>query len=392
MVAEGHGRVNADASQAPVPNGASISESEVLGILRREYPAFSESWMIWRISLRPPATTIMASISTPPTRPLSVPGAFTSMARRTSSFAPQAPGRPAFGAAELGQAGVSALKRLVAAVCSVCCRRLAVMGRGMAADANRLVYLDESEPFYVSRDFARLVTPQWVGQEGVQAVVILAIDDMRQVEPWEEYLRPILERLKKIDGRAPVSIMTNRVDPRQPQLQSWLKEGVSLECHTYDHPCPLLQNGDFAAARSTYERCIDLLDSIPGNHAVAFRMPCCDSANTTSPRFFAEIFSRATSQGNFLSLDSSVCNIITADDPQLPRELVLDENAQEIFRKYIPFTSFVTTIEDYPYPYVIDRLCWEFPIVAPSDWTAQKLQKPNSPQTVRDWQSRSTRP
>ena len=82
------------------------------------------------------------------------------------------------------------------------CVALAVMGRGMAADANRLVYLDESEPFYVSRDFARLVTPQWVGEPGVEAVVVLAIDDMRGHEKWEAYLRPILERLKHIDGRA----------------------------------------------------------------------------------------------------------------------------------------------------------------------------------------------
>ncbi|MEX0712916.1 MAG: hypothetical protein WD278_11240, partial [Pirellulales bacterium] len=81
-------------------------------------------------------------------------------------------------------------------------------GADGAADANRLVYLDESDPYYVSRDFARLATPQWVREPGVEAVVVLAIDDMRGHERWEEYLRPILERLKQIDGRAPVSIMT----------------------------------------------------------------------------------------------------------------------------------------------------------------------------------------
>ena len=32
-------------------------------------------------------------------------------------------------------------------------------------------------------------------------------------------------------------------------------------------------------------------------------------------------------------------------------------------------------IDDYPYPYVIGRLCWEFPCVAPSDWSAQHLHK-----------------
>ena len=263
--------------------------------------------------------------------------------------------------------------RWVAALCLISLLAAAANAR---ADGNRLVYLDENDPFYVSRNFPKLITPQWVGDEGVQAVVILAIDDMKEPEKWEAYLRPILERLRKIDSRAPVSIMTNRIDPRHPQLQTWLKEGVGLETHTYDHPCPLLNEGDFAKAKATYDRCVDQMDAIPGNRAVAFRMPCCDSANTPSPRFYAEIFSRKTPQGNFLSIDSSVCNIITANDPDLPRRLVLNERGEEIFRRYVPFKSFVTTVEDYPYPYVIGRLCWEFPCVVPSDWSAQKLQKP----------------
>jgi putative membrane-bound dehydrogenase-like protein len=263
---------------------------------------------------------------------------------------------------------------------------LALAHAACGADGNRLAYLDESDPFYVSRIFPKLVTPQWVGEPGVEAVVILAIDDMREIDKWENYLRPILERLKKIDGRAPVSIMTCKIDPRHPHLQTWHKEGVSLECHTYDHPCPLLGKGDFAVAKATYDRCVDQMNAIPGSRAVAFRTPCCDSANTPSPRFFAEIFNRTTPQGNFLSIDSSVCNIITANDPELPRKLVVDDRGCEIFRQYLPFKSFVTTIEDYSYPYVIGRLCWEFPCVVPSDWSAQKLRKPDNPETVKDFQ------
>ncbi len=258
----------------------------------------------------------------------------------------------------------------------------------LAGDGNRLAYLDENNPYYVSRTFPKLVTPQWVGEEGVEAVVVLAIDDMRGPEKWEAYLRPILERLKKIDGRAAVSIMTCQVDPQHPHLQTWLKEGVSLETHTVDHPCPLLQGGDFDKAKSTYDRCVDLLASVPGNRPVAFRTPCCDSLNTVSPRFFSEIFSKKTPAGNFLAIDSSVFNIITANDPDLPRELVMTPDGQERFRKYIPADrTFVNTIEDYPYPYVIGRLCWEFPCVVPSDWSAQHRQKPNNPITVEDWKA-----
>src|ERR1044071_4577655 len=101
-----------------------------------------------------------------------------------------------------------------------------------AVDGNRLVYLDESDPYYVSRAFPKLTTPQWIGEEGVEAVVVLAVDDMREAPKYETFLRPILERLKKIDGRASVSIMTNKIDPTLPKLQEWIKEGVSLEVHS----------------------------------------------------------------------------------------------------------------------------------------------------------------
>ena len=257
-----------------------------------------------------------------------------------------------------------------------------------AADGNRFTYLDEfCDPYYVGRNFPKLITPQWVGEVGVEAVVVLAIDDMRDPVKYEAYLRPILERLKQIDGRAPLSIMTCKADPADPQLQTWIKEGLSIEIHTADHPCPLLQGGDFGKAKSTYDRCVDQMNLIPGNKPVAFRMPCCDSLNTPSPRFWTEIFNRTTEQGNFLQIDTSVFNITTASDTNLPRELVFDPDGQERFRKYLPFPSFVNTIEDYPYPYVIAGRCWEFPCIVPSDWEAQHLLKPNNPQTVADMQA-----
>jgi putative membrane-bound dehydrogenase-like protein len=253
-------------------------------------------------------------------------------------------------------------------------------------DGNRLTYLDEVNPWYPHRNFPKLTTPQWVGEEGVEAVVVLAIDDMRGHEKWEEYLRPILQRLKQIDGRAPVSIMTCRIDPADPHLQKWLAEGLSLEVHTYDHPCPILGKGDLAKAKETYDRCVDMLNEVPGNRPVAFRTPCCDSLNTVSPRFFAEIFNRSTSAGHFLEVDSSVFNFFTPNDPVLPREIVFDERGCDRFQRYSPFDrTFVNVIHDYPYPYVIGGLCWEFPCVAPSDWSAQHLQKPNNPLTVADW-------
>jgi hypothetical protein len=261
---------------------------------------------------------------------------------------------------------------------------LAALLMALAQDGNRLAYLDESDPYYVHRTFPKLITPQWIGEEGVEAAIVLAIDDMRGHEKWEAYLRPILERLKQIDGRAPVSIMACTIDPNHPHLQKWLKEGLSIEVHTVEHPCPLLKEGEFLKSKSTVDRCIELMNLIPNNKPVAYRMPCCDSLNTLSPRFFAEIFSKTTPGGKFLTIDTSVFNLTTSADPDLPRDLVLDADGQERIRKYVPFPSFVNTIENYPYPYVIGRLCWEFPCAVPSDWEAQHLNKPFHPQTVAD--------
>ena len=112
--------------------------------------------------------------------------------------------------------GQGSLKLLFAIAAVVCCSLnvqyswAAEPGRG----ANRLSYLDEfSDPYVFDGNSPRLTTPQWVGESGVDLVVTLGIDDMRKAELYEAFLRPILERLKKIDGRAPVSIFTNTIDP-----------------------------------------------------------------------------------------------------------------------------------------------------------------------------------
>lgn len=255
-----------------------------------------------------------------------------------------------------------------------------------AGDGNRLAYLGEAcDPYYVGLSTAKLVTPQWAGDEGVELGIVLAIDDMRDPAPYEKFLRPILERLKQIDGRAAVSIMTCHVDPNHAQLETWYREGVNLEAHTYDHPCPCLQGSNFEKAKSTYDRCVDLMALVSGGRAVAFRMPCCDSMNSAGPRFFAEIFNQTTARGHFQVMDSSVFLLLTPSDPALPRELVIADDGQPRFARYLPKDrKFVNFIEDYPYPYVIARLCWEMPTAVPDDWQGIHLQKPQNPITVRD--------
>ncbi|MHC4404041.1 MAG: FG-GAP-like repeat-containing protein [Planctomycetota bacterium] len=269
---------------------------------------------------------------------------------------------------------------------ALCFSMLFSAGADVTDVGNRLTYLDAfCDPYYVGLDTPKLTTPQWIGEEGVDAVIVLAIDDLREAEQHEKFLRPIFERLKKIDGRAAVSLMTNRVDPKHSLVKRWFKEGVNLDAHTDDHPCPCLQGSDLAKAKAVFDRNVDALSAVPGARPVGYRMPCCDSMNSVSPRFFTEIFNKRTPRGEFLSMDSSVFHVFTANDPELPRSLVLDDDDREKFRKYVPTDRLmVNLVEDYPYPYVIGRLCWEICPVMPSDWDAQHLNGKCSPTTVRD--------
>ncbi|MEM7383579.1 MAG: PVC-type heme-binding CxxCH protein [Verrucomicrobiota bacterium] len=260
-------------------------------------------------------------------------------------------------------------------------------------DANRLAHLNgPTDPYYPESGAgpaARLVTPQWIGEPDVDAVVLLSIDDMRESAPYEAYLRPILDRLAESVTGSPVTIFTNTIDPADPHLQQWLDEGLSIEVHTIDHPCPLLAKGDFAQSMRTVHQGIDLLTEIPNMSPVAYRMPCCDSMNSLSPRFFTEIFNRPTGAGNFLKADSSVFTYLTSTDPEIDPSLLLetDETGQKrerIQRYTMRDMGFENWIHNYPYPYPIGHLCWEFPSVMPSDWEAQHVRGKNHPDTVED--------
>ena len=106
--------------------------------------------------------------------------------------------------------------------------------------ANRLTHLAEPDPFAVGRESPRLTTPQWIGEPEVVAAVILSVDDLREPARHEAFLRPILERLKRIDGRAALSVMANDVAVTNATLQAWRREGGSIEVDTVTHRHPLL--------------------------------------------------------------------------------------------------------------------------------------------------------
>ena len=257
------------------------------------------------------------------------------------------------------------------------------------ADGNRLVHLDEpNNPWQFNRQSAKLITPQWIGEDGVEGVAVLAIDDMSgDGQHFRNYLTPIIERLKRIDGRGPVSITSNRPEPDHPNMQWFFEQGVSLETHTLTHPCPLLQRYDFRRARANYHGCVDLLAMIPNNRSVGFRFPCMDGQNTPSPRAYAEILNGVSDLGNFMSSSTSVGIVFTPDDPEVPKSIFDDDPAgARRFSKYL-MNGFVNYVENYPYPFVIGNLIWEVPFVYPNDYTGQALHGHQNPITIADFKA-----
>ena len=155
---------------------------------------------------------------------------------------------------------------------------------------------------------------------------------------------------------------------------------MSLETHTYDHPCPCLQGGDVAKAKDTYDRSVEPVMRIPGNRPVAFRMPCCDSMNSVSPRFFAEMFNKTTPEGHLPGHGLVGLPALHAERPGLaPRPGPGARRRRAVRASTCPKErKFVNYVENYPYPYVIGRLCWEMPPVMPGDWQGFNLNGPTA--------------
>ena len=290
---------------------------------------------------------------------------------------------------------------------AACHARAGERGTGDAVSGNRLTYLDEGDPYYPHAEFPKLTTPMWVGEPGVDAVILLSIDDMGRpsastrydVSPdgFSKFLAPLIERLQEIDGRAPIAVMTCQTQPANPTVKRMLELGMSLDCHSYTHRFPFLRFDDKSLAggdtlqecRSDFLACLENLFDVPGNRPVAYRMPGCDAQNTNSPRFYSEIFPLCTTEGRFLTCDTSVMTWFPSDDHSLPRDLRFDRQGRERFAKYvqrIPQTKhFTNHIRGYPYPYVINNLIWELPVTIPCDSHGVHQNRAKSDDTVLDW-------
>lgn len=290
---------------------------------------------------------------------------------------------------------------------------LLLAGDAPAADerpGSRFAYLDERDPYYPGLSTARLTTPMWIGEEGVEAVVQLSIDDMGRLDPafrltsyakspqfYHRFLQPAIERLQRIDGRAPVTVYALQARSDDPWFQRMVQEGLSIEAHTFTHAVPFLRRDPSTMSEESLEWCIrDFTDCVAGLAAalgtppVAWRMPGCDARNTTSPRFYTEVFPRTTAAGHFLAMDSSIFTVLTSADPALPRELVLDDEGGERFGRFvtgIPFTKlYVNFVLNHPYPYVINGLLWELPAAMPGDAHGVHAYGMGNTRVLADWQ------
>lgn len=295
---------------------------------------------------------------------------------------------------------------------SICFAALA-SGAGESV-GNRFAYLDENDPYYPDGNFPKLITPMWVGEPEAEAVICLTIDDMCRVFPegerptgvptyarrpkvYYEFLKPVIDRLRSIDGRAPISVFSLQLDPDDKLVRHLQELGMSIECHTWTHPVPLLRAKEPPADPSVrLQLAIDdtlkslaNLSLLPGPDPVAQRNPGCDARNTASPRMFSEIFPLKTETGKFLRMDSSIFMAFTIPQPGMPRDWFFHEDGRKRFEKFvhgIPFTkNFRNYITDYPYPYVVNRTIWELPAIIPGDAHGVHAYGKQSEEIVEDW-------
>jgi len=178
------------------------------------------------------------------------------------------------------------------------------------------------------------------------------------------FVQPILQRLRQIDGRASVTFMLPSLDPADERVHELVAQGFAVGCRPGVSKS-LQRRGDLRFAAHDYFGC---LDSLAQFGPVCFQMPHSETANTVGPRFYSELFNRQSPQWNWLSISSSVFNLPTSHDNELPRSLVIDGDGNERFAKYIRgfarpeyAMQHLNWVENYPYPYVVGHLCWEFP-------------------------------
>lgn len=214
-----------------------------------------------------------------------------------------------------------------------------------------------------SHPSAVLPTPAWIGEQGVDAAVIVSVDDLRgaKLQKYNDFLSPILQELRSNNywseqANPSITIFACDLFGLTASRITNLTRTYDLQVHTISHNCPLFDEAREDKITATKSANDEIKRSIAhlqdsGVEVAAFRAPCCDSQNEAMPNAFANMLIESN-----LTVDSSVCVV-------LGRDAHNDSKQQS----YLPsgFDNFIT---NYPYPYVADNKIWEFPFVSPSDF------------------------
>ena len=109
-------------------------------------------------------------------------------------------------------------------------RWLLVLALGAACAARGVAPLESlalPQPYAPDQTWPKLTAAQWTGDPEVDAVVILSIDDMRDPTKYEEFLRPILNRLAEVGAPGAMSIFTRFTKPSPRGLSCFAAPGAN---------------------------------------------------------------------------------------------------------------------------------------------------------------------
>ena len=237
-------------------------------------------------------------------------------------------------------------------------------GLRRAADGNRLTYLDEPIP---TTSAGRSRSSSRRSGSARRA--------SRRSSSWPSTTCATRTSTRRSSGRSstgsrrstagrPVSIMTCQVDPERPALADVAQGGAQPGDAHARPPLPALQGrrlrqgqGDLRPLRRPDER---------GPEQPAGRVPhaLLRLAEHAQPAVLRRDLQQDDAAGPLPDDRLLVFNILTAERPgAAARPGARPRRPRAVPQVPAVRPSFVNTIEDYPYPYVIGRLCWEFPCV-----------------------------
>jgi len=151
---------------------------------------------------------------------------------------------------------------------------------------------------------------------------------------------------------------------------------------------PCLARRERFCRRPTHSiACLNTMFKIRAINGGISHWPCCDF-DSKHPRvrdFWQQVFKANAPIRPLLRSTARVKSDHGQDEEVRHGRFASNEASEERFRRYLPFPSFVNRSETIPTLKTFLKFrqtLWEFPWRYAPDWSAQHVQKPNTPQTV----------